>query len=142
MDGCLNTWNVRSYAPRNQPPAHFEYYRNCSKEKLTVWAGLIGSGEILGQYFFEGNMTGNTYLAMIDHFVVPNIRSRFEERNNVLLEDGGYKMVPSASSKSRDSTAERALWKPDSVATRSPDLTPLFFLLGVHQRPSVHNISS
>ena len=74
MDGCVNTWNVRSYAPRNQAPAHFEYYRNCSKEKLTVWADLIGSGEILGPYFFEGNVTGTTYLAMIDNFVVLNIR--------------------------------------------------------------------
>ena len=80
MDGCVNTWNVRSYAPRNQPPTHFEYYRNCSKEKLTVWAGLIGSGEILGPYFFEGNVTGNTYLV--------NIRGRSEERNNGRLARG------------------------------------------------------
>ncbi len=73
MDCCVNTWNVRSYAPRNQSPAHFEYYRNCSKEKLTVWAGLIGSGEILGPYFF-----------------VPNIRGRFEERNNGRLARGWW----------------------------------------------------
>jgi hypothetical protein len=50
---------------------------------------------ILGPYFFEGNVTGNTYLAMIDNFVVPNIEVDLRKKIMVvLLEDGGYKMVP------------------------------------------------
>jgi hypothetical protein len=137
MDGCVNMWNVLSYAPHNQPPAHFEYW-NCSKEKLTVWAGLIGSGEILGPYFFEGNVTGNTYLAMIDNFVVPNIRDRFEERNNGRLARGWW--VQDGAPAHRVVTARLnelfgnrivSLGQEHKWPPRSPDLTPLdFFLWG------------
>ena len=81
----MNTWNVRSTLG-NQPPAHFEYYRNCSKEKLTVW---VRSEVLVLAYFFEGNVVGSTNLAMIDNnFVVPNIRGRFQERNNGRLGRG------------------------------------------------------
>jgi hypothetical protein len=108
---------------------------------------------MLGPYFFEGNVTGNTYLAMIDNFVVPNIRGRFEERNNGRLARGWWIQdgAPAhASSKSRDSSAERALWKPDSVArararmatTISRSYAVRYFLVGIDQRPSVQNTSS
>ena len=136
MDGCVNTWDVRSYAPRNQPRAHFEYYR--SKEKLAVWAGLIGSGEILGPYFFEGNVTGNTYLAMIDNFVVPNIRGRFEERNNGRLARGWWVQDGARAHRARAVTARLnelfgnrivSLGQEHEWAPRSPDLTPLDFFL-------------
>ena len=136
MDGCVNTWDVRSYAPRNQPRAHFEYYR--SKGKLAVWAGLIGSGEILGPYFFEGNVTGNTYLAMIDNFVVPNIRGRFEERNNGRLARGWWVQDGARAHRARAVTARLnelfgnrivSLGQEHEWAPRSPDLTPLDFFL-------------
>ena len=141
MDGCVNTWNVRSYAPRNQLiTAHFEYYRTCSKEKLTVWADLIGSGEILGPYFFEGNMTGTTYLAMIDNFVVPNIRGRFKERNNGHLATGMWVQDGAPAHRARAVTARLnelfgnrivSLGQEHEWPPRSPDLTPLdFFLWG------------
>ena len=136
----MNTWNVRSYAPRNQAPAHFEYYRNCSKEKLTVCV----RSEVLGPYFFEGNVTGNTNLAIIDNFVVPN--SRFEERDNGRLGRGWCVQdgPPAHRARAETSSAEPALWKSDSIARqehkwppRSPDLTPLDFLWG--QGPDFQN---
>jgi hypothetical protein len=55
MDWKVNTWNVRSYAAKNQPPANFNFKRNCNQEKVTVWAGLFGGCQIDGPYFFEGN---------------------------------------------------------------------------------------
>ena len=126
MDGCVNTWNVRSYAARNQP-----------KEKLTVWAGLIGFWD---QYFFEGNMTGNTYLAMIDNFVVPNIRGRFEERNNGCLARGWWVQDGAPAHRARAVTARLnelfgnrivSLGREYEWPPRCTDLTPLdFFLWG------------
>ena len=136
----MNAWSVRSYAPRNQPPAHFEYYRNCSKEKLTVWAGLVESGKIPRPYFFEGNITDNTYVAMIDNFVVPNIRGRFEGRNNGRLGRGWWVQDGAPVHRARAVTAwlnelfgnrmvsleQKHKWPPPF-----PDLTPLnFFLWG------------
>jgi hypothetical protein len=35
MDGKANTWNVRSYTPKNQPPANFNFKRNCNPGKVT-----------------------------------------------------------------------------------------------------------
>ena len=51
MNGEVNTHNVRQYAPKGQPPA-FNFQRNGSRAKLTVWAGLCGNGLIIGPYFF------------------------------------------------------------------------------------------
>lgn len=82
MEKKANTWNVRSYASKNHPPANFNFERNCNQEKVTVWAGLFGSGQIVGPYFFEGNVNGNSYLAMLDEFVVPNIRDQLGIGNN------------------------------------------------------------
>ena len=65
MDGKVNTWNDRSYAPKNKPPANFNFKRNCNPEKVTVWAGLFEGCQIVRPYFFEGNVNGNSYLAML-----------------------------------------------------------------------------
>jgi hypothetical protein len=35
MDGKANTWNIRSYTPKNQPPANFNFKRNCNPGKVT-----------------------------------------------------------------------------------------------------------
>ena len=43
----LNSHNVRQYAPKGHPPA-FNFERNYSRAKLTVWAALCGNGVILG----------------------------------------------------------------------------------------------
>ena len=82
MDGKVNTWNVRSYAPKNQPPANFNFKRNCNPEKVTVRAGLFGGCQIVGPYFFEGNVNGNSYLAMLNEFLVTNIRDQLGVGNN------------------------------------------------------------
>ena len=29
-----------------------------SREKLSVWIGLCGNGELIGPFFFEGNVNG------------------------------------------------------------------------------------
>lgn len=43
MNGRLNSQNVREYAPLGHPP-EFNYESNDSREMLTVWVGLCGSG--------------------------------------------------------------------------------------------------
>ena len=133
---------------RNQPPAHFEYYQIYSKEKLTILGWSQWKRRNSGE-----NVTCSTYLAMIDNFVVPNMEGRFEERNNGRRGRGcmvGTRWCPSASSETRDSVTEQALWKPDTVArvrvrmaTTISSYYPIkFFLAGMHQRPSVRNTCS
>ena len=40
MNGVVNTWNVRKYAPKGQPPEDFFYDRNESRKTIMVWGGM------------------------------------------------------------------------------------------------------
>ena len=67
----VNTHNVRHYAPRGQLPLDFQFERNDDWHKITIWVGLMGNGNIIGPFFFEGNIDGDGYLQMINQQVVP-----------------------------------------------------------------------
>ena len=41
-----------------------------SREKLSVWIGLCGNGELIGPFFFEGNVNGEAYLQMLNDQIV------------------------------------------------------------------------
>ena len=61
MNGVVNTWNVRKYAPKGQPPQDFFYDRNESRKTIMVWGGMCGNGLLFGPLFIEGNLTGAKY---------------------------------------------------------------------------------
>ena len=46
LNGDVNNHKVRMYALANQPP-DFLYNVNVSPQKLTVWVGLCGNGDLL-----------------------------------------------------------------------------------------------
>ena len=79
MNGTVCTQNVREYSPYHQPP-DFHYDRNMSRGKVSLWIGLCGYWNILGPFFFEGNMTGNMYLDMINNRIVPELEAIFQRR--------------------------------------------------------------
>ncbi len=74
LNANINTHNVRHYAPRGQQPLDFQFERNDDRHKLTVWVGLMGNGNIIGPFFFLGNVDGEDYLQMINQQVVPALR--------------------------------------------------------------------
>ena len=80
MNGEVNSQNVCQYAPKGHPP-EFNFNRNNSRAKLTVWVGLCGNGVILGPYFFERNVNGIAYLQMLLENVFPILVVHF--RNQV-----------------------------------------------------------
>ena len=61
MNGAVNTNKVRQYSPKGNPP-NFNFDRNVSHAKLTVWAALFGNGLIFGPYFFDQNVDVIAYL--------------------------------------------------------------------------------
>ena len=79
MNGEVNTHNVLEYAPKGQPPA-FNFERNNSRAKLTVWAALCGNGLLVGPYFFDQNVNGIAYLRMLNEFVFPQLAVHFNNR--------------------------------------------------------------
>ncbi len=81
MNGKVNTWNVRNYAPRgNAPDFHFDVPHNL--HKLTVWIGLVGDGHIIGPIFFDRNVNGAAYLQMLNNDVTPNLVVRYDQQRN------------------------------------------------------------
>ena len=78
LNGKVNTHNLRCYAPRGHPPNDHFYEIPDSREKVTVWAALCGTGQILGPHFFDGNVNGDNYLNMINDVVVPEMMELFD----------------------------------------------------------------
>ena len=72
MNGEVNTHNIRRYAPKGDPP-EFNFDRNDSRAKLTVWVGL-------GPYFFDGDANGIAYLQMLDEHVFPQLSGQFGDQ--------------------------------------------------------------
>ena len=52
-----------------------------------VWAG-ISSNRRVGPFFFEGRVTGNSYLEMLQEKMMPVI-SEWEEFNNLIFQQDG-----------------------------------------------------
>lgn len=105
-----------------------------------AWAGILGS-EIVGPFFFDAHVNGNTYLDMLTDFVVPElVRKGFDPSQICYQHDGAPAHITNAVRDFLDENfstwigrgeGERKIlaWPP-----RSPDLNMLdFFLWGVLQ---------
>ena len=80
LNGRVSTWNVRCYA--ENPPRDFTYDRPNNRQKLSVWAALIGDGTMIGPYFFGGNVNGAAYLAMLNDFAIPELVAHYGIQRN------------------------------------------------------------
>ncbi len=132
---------MRQYSPKGHPP-EFNFARNDSRAKITVWAALCGNGLIFGPYFFEGNVNGMLYLQMLNEFVFPQLAVHFGNQHWEdmfwglwWLQDGApaHRLIEVRDRLNRVFGNNRVVglghnieWPP-----RSPDLTPCdFFLWG------------
>jgi len=139
LNGSVSTQNVRCYAPKGEPPVDYKFEKSNSREKLHVWIGLCGNGQIIGPHFFNRNVNGRVYREMLEQVVFPavaHIYQRYGDNFNDLwwFQDG----APAHRSRDvRRVLQERfehrivALNHDIEWPPRSPDLTPLdFFLWG------------
>ena len=81
MNGEVNTQNVRSYAHRGENP-DFHYDRNECRTNVMVWAGLCGNGTMIGPFFFNGSVNGESYLEMLNEKVLPQLLGAFNNLFN------------------------------------------------------------
>lgn len=152
MNGNVNTHNVRCYAPKNNPPRHFTYDIPVSREKLVVWAGMMGDGALVGPVFIDGNMNAAKYREVINQTIVPHLlaNGRYQVNANGSIrrvwyfqdgapchrERGVHQILEDLFPRRVVGLGHAVEWPP-----RSPDLTPLdFFLWGylkykVYQTP-------
>ena len=76
MNGTVTTRNFGCYAPKHHFPLEHAFSKSKSKEKLSVWIGLCGNGELIGPFSFESNVNGEAYLQMLnDQIVWQNVMS-------------------------------------------------------------------
>ena len=79
LNGNISNHNVGRYAPRGDPPEDFD--KPSSGEKPVVWIGLVRNN-LIGPYFFDGNVNGPTYLEMLNNFVLPQVENIFGVNQN------------------------------------------------------------
>uniref|UniRef100_A0A914PX16 DUF4817 domain-containing protein n=1 Tax=Panagrolaimus davidi TaxID=227884 RepID=A0A914PX16_9BILA len=72
VNGAVNRHNCRYWSPENpsfhgQQPLH--------SPKVSVWSAISAIG-IIGPYFFPGNVSGESYVQMLEEFFIPVIQDR------------------------------------------------------------------
>ena len=77
MNGIVTTRNVRCYAPIHHSPLEHAFSKSMSREKLSVWIGLCGNGELIVLFFFEGILNGEAYLQMLNNQIVRALAERY-----------------------------------------------------------------
>lgn len=142
LNGRVNNYNIRQYAPRNNPP-NFNFDVRMCREKVSVWMGMCGNGRLVGPIFYENIMNGDRYLNIIQEIIIPELHQIYPNRFNRLwwIQDG----APAHRSRAvqellHDNFNNRivALNQPIEWPPRSPDLTPCDFFLWGHLKSKVY----
>jgi len=126
LNGVVNRHNCCYWAPSNP---HVQIPVSERAPGVMVWCGLTSCG-IIGPYFFEGNVTGQSYLAMLNDFLWPQIK----RKRMYFQQDGASPHYATEVRKWLDEKLpDRWLGRrgPIEWPARSPDLAPCdFFLWG------------
>lgn len=132
LNGMVNRHNSVYYA-RENPRVTWEQAVNAPG--VTVWAAISVSGGIVGPFFFDSAVTGASYLAVLQDWLLPQLESLPNFNRLVLQQDGAPPHYH------RDVRAFLSAAFPDrwigrrgpiEWPARSPDLTPPdFFLWGL-----------
>lgn len=133
LNGHVNKHNCRFWNDSN-PHWMIEGHTQ-HPQKLNVWAGII-RGRIVGPFFIDGNLGGDSYLALLQTHIIPTLQNILGENlvNIWFQQDGApphYKKIV------RDYLdvmfPQRWIGRRGTIEwpARSPDLTPLdFFFWG------------
>ena len=49
---------------------------------MIVWVGIISDNTIIGLYFFNGNVNGQSYVNVINTDTVPHLHARYGQGRN------------------------------------------------------------
>lgn len=105
-----------------------------------AWAGIIGD-QIIGPFFFDAHVNGDTYLEMLTDYVLPELhRRRLDSSQICYMHDGAPAHITADVRQCLDDNFESWIGRGEGAnkilawPPRSPDLNMLdFFLWGVLQ---------
>lgn len=119
----FRTWSFENPYVRVQIPTY--------PEQLHIWAAICSAG-VIGPYFFDGGVTAQRYIQMLDQYFWPIINRMPGRQNMFFMQDGA---TPHFALQTRDwlnlHFPNRWIGRagPMSWPPRSPDLTPADFFL-------------
>jgi len=147
LSGEVNTQNCRYWSDSN--PHVLRHGHTQWPQKINVWAGIFGD-HVIGPIFFEGNLTGEKYLAMLQNVIQPLVvraiedndnHTELDEENIFFQQDGApaHYTIPVREYLDREYPGK---WigrrGPIEWPPRSPDLTPIDFFLWGHLKTVVY----
>lgn len=130
INGAVNRHNCRYWS--QEPPEEL-HETPLHSPKVVVWCAFW-SGGVIGPFFFSGNVDGDSYLAMLKDYFIPEIEDYDEYDEVFFMQDGA---PPHFKKDVRQFLSqkfpERVIGRGCDIPwpARSPDLTPCdFFLWG------------
>ena len=137
LNGTINRHNATYWAQQNP---HVHYDRSVNLPGVSVWCGLSSRG-LIGPFFFDGNVTCESYLDMLQAQALPVIRELYNGIEVYFQQDG----APSHYHRDVRSFLDKTFpgkWmgRRGSVEypPRSPDLTPPDFFLWGYLKDKVY----
>lgn len=138
---------------RKSNPVHFRYWSNRNphwlldinqvrKEGVMTWAGVIDT-HVIGPYFFEGPVNTDSYLELLEDFVIPELQALDYDLNTVWFQQDGAPAHRSNDTRHwlNDHFVNWiGIGGPVSWPTRSPDLNPLDFFVWPNLKRIINRI--
>lgn len=84
LDGVVNRHNFRYWSPDNP---HWTAEQSLHSPRTTAWAAMWENG-ILGPFFFDDNVTSESYLHMLMHRFWPAVQSLGVQQQLIFMQDG------------------------------------------------------
>ncbi len=130
ISGVMNRHNAVYYSTDNP---HVILQRRMKEPGVMVWGAMTVDG-LVGPYFFDGSVTGASYLEMLSDFLLPRLQERDDFNQLWFQQDGAPAHFSIIVRDFLDQVfPQRWIGRMGAVSwpARSPDLSPLdFFLWG------------
>jgi hypothetical protein len=137
LNGHVNRHNSIYWATEN-PNVTWEH--SMQAEGLTVWAGIWSQG-VIGPYFFDNTVTGQSYLAMLNDYFYPVYSDLPDNESLFFMQDGAPAHYASdVRDWLEDNFPGRWIGRRGAIdwPARSPDLSPADFFLWGHLKEVVY----
>ena len=144
LNSTVNRHNCRYWSDSN--PRIFHEAHVQTPQKLNVWAGIFGD-RIIGPIFLEGNLTGESYLDLLQNTVHPLLVDIVEHDDRYMGDRLTFQQDGAPPHYAREVREFLDNVFPDhwigrrgplEWPARSPDLTPLDFFLWGHLQSKIY----
>lgn len=126
-NGRVNRHNCVYWSDTNP---HVIIEQELNVPRVVVWGGIWSNG-IVGPYFFEGNVTSDSYLEMLQNIIIPQLEKHTEFETMIWHQDGAPPHYGKIVREYLDDTFVQWIGRRGTVEwpPRSPDITPCDFSL-------------